>query len=402
MSKIKTILKTLRNDLSYRSAKRSILKNRIINKSKRVVFICQCESLWPKSEPVYLALKNKGIDCKLLVVEDLMSEKKEVSIFEKYNDDVVYYKNGIIDELNPKIVFYPRPYDHYLPKDVRTKNVVKKALIAYIPYYFYQRGGDNGLLKKTFSDRVCFYFADQKEAAEQYKNISAKGIKNGHLHCLEFGYPFFETIGKLFETSDLSKSAFIKNKEGLKILWTPRWEFEGENGGSNFLKYKDFIFDKFVNNKEYSFVFRPHPLLFDNFIKKGALSVEEKDSILNMLKESNNSNYDHSGDYLDTFMDCDILISDTSSMILEFASFGKPLLYCDSNDNEDSSSLWNEIIEKNYFIRNKEELIKCFDEVIKGENESKIQKRKMLSKEILDAHKNSAERIAEYIIKQLG
>ena len=121
-----------------------------------------------------------------------------------------------------------------------------------------------------------------------------------------------------------------------------------------------------------------------------------------MLKESNNSNYDHSGDYLDTFMDCDILISDTSSMILEFASFGKPLLYCDSNDNEDSSSLWNEIIEKNYFIRNKEELIKCFDEVIKGENESKIQKRKMLSKEILDAHKNSAERIAEYIIKQLG
>ena len=401
MSKIKLVLKKLRDDFYYKSAKKGILKNRKNNKSKTVVFVCQCESVWLKTEPVYLSLKKHGVKCVLLVVEDPLVEKKNSSIFDKYSHDIVKYHPGVIDELKPKILFYSRPYDHYLPKDIRTKKTVHKALLAYIPYYFHQLSIDDGLLEKRFANRISFFFADQKETANQYINLSKKGINQKILNCLEFGYPVFDSLESFKKGFNPKDSAFTKNRNAIKVIWTPRWEFEGTNGVSNFPKYSKYLFDTLINNDKYSFVFRPHPLMFNNFISNGIMSNEEKEALIERLEKSNNSVYDHSGNYLSTFLDCDFLISDSSSIIFEYASLNKPLLYCDSGDNDNCCEYWHKIMEANYFIKDEDELIECIENVT-NKNDDKINLRKQLADKVIKTHVGASDRIANYIIEQLG
>ena len=401
MNPVRKIAKAIRDNSSYKTAKRATKNVSKTNKSKRVVFICQCESVWLKSEPVYLLLKERGVDCKLLVVDDPAVEKRTESIFDKYRKDVVRYYPGVIDELNPRIVFYSRPYDHYLPKDIRSSAVVKKALLAYIPYYIYQNADDNGLLEKRFADRISFYFADQPESAKQFREICKKGLKSGHLHCLEFGYPFLETISELYKKGDTTNSAFTKNTNGIKVIWTPRWEYGGYYGGSNFLKYKDLIFDYFLNNDKYSFVFRPHPLMFNNFIKKGLITEQEKEELLKRIEESSNAVYDYSGDYIPTLIDADYLISDNSSIVLEFSTFNKPLLYCSPNIQKSLSEFWHQIIDCNFFITNAEKLKGIITILEKKKVDEKAKLRRKLSDNIYHKNHGSTKRIVDYIIEKL-
>lgn len=56
-----------------------------------------------------------------------------------------------------------------------------------------------------------------------------------------------------------------KQNQGLKIvLWTPRWSTDPYIGGSNFFNYKDIMTRLVKQNKNILFIFRPHPLMFEN------------------------------------------------------------------------------------------------------------------------------------------
>ena len=112
-------------------------KNDKMSNNGPIIFLCQFESIWNKSESVFLKLCEKGCNCKLLVINDKISFDNEKTIFErKYPDKVIYYKNGILNELHPSVVFYSRPYDHYLPCDLKSYSVIKKFNTAFIPYYY--------------------------------------------------------------------------------------------------------------------------------------------------------------------------------------------------------------------------------------------------------------------------
>lgn len=60
-----------------------------------------------------------------------------------------------------------------------------------------------------------------------------------------------------------------KGKKNKTFLWIPRWTTPADdNEKSTFLMYKDFLLNYFSNNAELSLIIRPHPLMFDNYIKK--------------------------------------------------------------------------------------------------------------------------------------
>ena len=130
-------------------------KNHKSNSS--VFFICQCEYIWNKSRPLYLELKNQGIDCKLFVIPDKININKEKTIFEsEFPQDVIKYSKNLLKKYKPGLVIYSRPYDILLPKDIQSKNVVKYTRTAFIPYYYSLEYDYKLLLGKKFLYNINF------------------------------------------------------------------------------------------------------------------------------------------------------------------------------------------------------------------------------------------------------
>ena len=335
------------------------------------------------------------------MVKDVIPFKGERSIFEEeFPDDVVFYKPGILKELKPRIVFYTRPYENYLPHDLVTKEVIKLADIAYIPYFYANCNSDASLMGERFSYHVKYFFADQKLIADSFVKTCKKRIDACLQYCLLLGYPQFEDELNYLKNSDLSHSAFTKNKKGLKVMWNPRWTVDEGIGGSNYFKYQKQMFDLLINNDKFSFVFRPHPLLFKNFIEKGSMSEKDKEDLLNRIKESSNSVYDNAGNYLDTMIDCDVLISDSSSLIPEFALLGKPVIYCSSEAVVGLADEFLELLDLNYVADNFKDIENELDIILSKKDEKKEAREAYFAKQ-RELHSHSIQDIASFIKNEL-
>lgn len=60
-------------------------------------------------------------------------------------------------------------------------------------------------------------------------------------------------------------------------MWTPRWTTNKKLGGSNFFVYYKLLLEYAEKNDDVDLLCRPHPLMFDNFLKTGEMKIEEID-----------------------------------------------------------------------------------------------------------------------------
>ena len=171
---------------------------------------------------------------------------------------------------------YSRPYDPYLPDDLKSYNVVKKYRTGFIPYYYALETDYKFSINDNFIRNIEYFFADQESTKKYFDTRRKKAIKKGYQHSYCYGYPALEDIILKIEDDSNKDNSIYKNKDRVNVMWTPRWTMDEKIGGSNFLKYYKELFGLFDNNSEYSFVFRPHPMLFDNFLEKNSLPIFEK------------------------------------------------------------------------------------------------------------------------------
>jgi len=97
------------------------------------------------------------------------------------------------------------------------------------------------------------------------------------------------------------------------------------------------------------------------------------DQSLNMI-------LDESAEYRDTFLTSDILVSDISSMLLEYLGTGKPIIY--THRINVFNDLGMKLSEGLYWVNNVMELKKTLDMLISG-NDPLLIKRQQLMSEIL-------------------
>lgn len=397
MIRIKKILKRIkRNAYSRRIGKYIKRHNRNKNTTGLILFICQFESIWNKTKGVYLECKRRNLNAKLLVVKDRISFANKDTIFERTCiEDVIYYKPGIIDELKPSMVFYSRPYDDYLPNDLRSNNVVKKTKTAFIPYYYALEEEYDHSLDYYFIGNIYCLFADQEATKKYFDGLFKRNIKKQLQFSYSLGYPALESLIERINNSEVKESIY-RNKGRINVMWTPRWTTSEALGGSNFLKYYKSMFEVMNNNSMYSFVFRPHPMLFDNFLKNNYISKNEYDEIINMITSSSNMFYDNTSDYFETFINTDILISDNSSIIIEYLLTGKPMIYCFNKSEFVFNKPMNDLLDVNYVVNNWEELKQCLDDLTRG-NDYKRDKRLELVERLKKENVGACKKIVDVI-----
>ena len=372
------------------------LKNKTCGNKVRVGFIVQMPEIWDKQEAVYEELlKRDSTEVFMFVVPPFDNAKREVTKNYENNYFLNQYPSAIkavdtkektIDLITYQLdyVFYQRPYDEYLPKQLRSYIVSAYSKCCYIPYGFsgadvFDEGNTN---RAFFRNIYCTFMESshmQKKLMRKYPISCRLGIR----HIEDLGYPSLEPY--------FNKKSFDELKS---ILWTPRWSYDSKLGGSHFVEYKDMPFTILEKHKDLRCVFRPHPLMFGELRFKKMMTEAE---IAEYISNAENCGivYD-TGTPIDAALDeADVLITDYSSIIIMYFLTGKPIIYCTSQI--ELNETFQKLSQYMYIAECEEDIYRYIDQLAQGEDYRKEERLKFISQEFAK-HVNSSKRIADRIV----
>lgn len=303
----------------------------------RVAFLLQCPEVWDKQEDIYEFMWNDSRFDPILVtlpdpsVRDWdsaplseMDRGADYLCKEKYADRIVVEgvdQSGHIADLQSlgfEYVFYQRPYDAKLPREYRSASVSAWSRVCHVPY---------GYILAPVYERLVFL-----ENEQFFRNASFTFHESNYMRALMVElwgrrpgakYRNFESLGY----PALGRYASISNDGGCcrRILWTPRWSLDETTGGSHFLSYKDEVLS--LVNSGLELRLRPHQLMWGELVSRGEMSEEEIDAYRTKMVSSGCSFSDNK-DCLADFEWSHVLITDFSSIVVEYFLTGRPIIYC--------------------------------------------------------------------------
>ena len=330
--------------ISYQKGTKNYAENiNKIKKSKdkmRVVFVLEYSEIWNSSKTVYEAInrmQNTEVWIYTLPKYPNIKDNPAFEFARKKNRNVIDGYDKInkkwidLQQLHPDYVFYTRPYAKEYPEQLRPAVVSRYTRICYIPYgYEFVKGYHLEIEYNMNFFPYCYMtFCDGDSSYEYCKKLA----RNETLRKIyNIGYPRFDVVNRL-KTSENAQG-----KEKFTILWTPRWSVESlANDGTSFFEFiNPFLnFFEMPRNKNLFLVIRPHPLMFENFLNLGVVSKIDVANLRHRIDLMKNVSFDDCENYLISGHNADLIISDFSSMLIEFLLLDKPIIYCGKSDNFD-------------------------------------------------------------------
>lgn len=381
--------------------KKKIKNDELLN----VVFIIQYIPGWNKLKPIYMKMKQDKRFNPIIVCVPLNIQNHEImdnngndtyEYFINHGYEAINALNGHnewydLKQLNPDYLFHSRPYNSFMPKSYISRKIVKFALICNVLYGLSLTKGIEPVLlnKDYFRDCFCYYALDTGEK-KYYENRFFLGIKLKVQKCFNYGGIGIEQM--LSAKTEKKKNEFRKT-----IIWTPRWSTDERIGGSNFFNYKETIFKLVDLHKDCLFIFRPHPLMFKNFISTGEMSLEEVQEFKQFCNNTVNVELDEKKEYFETFWQSDFLITDGSAIVPEYFSTGKPIIFCQSKISETNTKFYNDIISRCYEVYNENDLVKFFKQLLENDDVKQKARLDLISNTLIN-YKNNSERIINSLI----
>ena len=289
-------------------------------------------------------------------------------------------------------IFYPKPYPETVPVSLCVERVMQYAKPCYVPYGFSgtKYWDDVPLQYSDFFRHLYFFFPNSIHMMRLFqKSLSCgKLMECGLFHNLYLGYPALENA--LENGADGNRGA-----DGRKyILWTPRWSYRAQGGGSHFIEYKDKILEIQKSHTTENLLIRPHPTMLNELIRTGMFSKDLYDAYT-AEAERCGAAFDSNASVIDTMKKTKLLITDYSSIIIEFFLANLPIIYCDA-PNVELNEPFREIMETEYVVHNEEELEQAVkDFLLHGDR--KREQRLELIERYRGEHVGAAKRIVDAI-----
>lgn len=373
--------------------KKSIKRLKILSKIKpiqnrkiRVIFVVVNSNTWNKLKSLYHEmLNNDKIDVKIVCCPEPYKEDTSIT----YN----YFKNNGYDcidarvgegpwnalenkgkwfnlkNLEPDYVFYSEPYNMYLPKKYKSSEVSKYAKICNVMYAMTTTREFLEIRPSDFyRDVYCCYANNQDEL-----NYNINQFREQHnIGIQKTKYLGFLAFSDIYECKNKQSESWNFSKNKIRAIWTPRWTTDKTVGGSNFFKYKDILIKYTKNNEDVDMLFRPHPMALDNFVRTGEMSQDEVDQFKSICEITPNLSLDKEKSYTTTFWNSSFLITDISSIIVEYFVTGKPIIFCESSvTRQKHLPFFEKLINTCYVVKNENELINTINMLKKGQDKNK-------------------------------
>ena len=355
-----------------------------------VVFVCHMPALWSMFESIYSYLKSEPRFRVTVVALPYRHSTLPDGKFKDEGIETYLRSRGVMAltgydcqsgcwldplSLDPDYLFFQTPYQLF-DEQWSAERVSMACRICYIPYAtdIFRGGIDETIHPDGFFKYVYFFFKEgvlnRELFISRYPQLP-KWLDRDRIRIT--GQPKLDFISSPRTFSD----AIWKGGEatrGRRVLWTPRWNTS--DGVCHFFDYNEFLSNYFSARRDASFVFRPHPLCLQNFIKTGEMSEVEVATLVSSYKSSPNMVLDQGGGYHDTFMTSDLLVTDLSSMLLEYFATGKPVVYTHRHNR--FNALGERLAEGCYWARNQNELESTLDMLLSGKDPLKDRRKEII------------------------
>ena len=322
-----------------KKARRNTARHVSQNRPLRVLFLIQHPEMWNSEKSlVDELLRDPAFEPILLCLPKYSRQKTGGAIFSSQNAAFDFLAASGYQPVNafdgnwvslkaidPDFIFVQRPYTVELPRCYSFSRLRKLARIAYIPYSGRMTKGVHvGIeFNKDFLRHFSICFADCQDSFNFVNNWVTEHGLAGLKQVFEVGFPRFDLL-----KAPASEPAADHPKT--RFLWLPRWSLADYNDKSHFLDYIEPMLSYFAAHPDFELVIRPHPLMFTNFVRLGAMTEPQVQKLRDRIDALPNVSFDSEGDYLKTFRRTDVLISDVTSLLLEFFYTRKPVILCDT------------------------------------------------------------------------
>jgi hypothetical protein len=372
----------------------------------KVVFLAQETNIWPSLESVYHAFAGDSrCEAQLLYVPfEHRNNDKKIDSFTIYQNMGLPIKHcldyNLADE-SPDIVFFSKPYDG-IPMQFHIDNVdpvVQRSV--YIPYWVNWMAVQNLQFLIDYHYRMSLHDKAWKIFdAPDYVRISHAQYGSRKGENLELiGHPRFDAIGKLRDIrKDIPVSWDEKIDNKMAILWNTH-SYIKDDGWSTFATLGNQILEFFRTHQHFVLIWRPHPHFFNSLINGNVMAEEDVDALKTLVSSSNNIILDATPNYLYAFSVADALISDASSLLVEFLPTRKPILYTYNNS---SRFIVNEnLLPALYEASTWNDVEKFIQMLMDGKDHKAEERKKVVEKFMPNARKNVGELIMNKCIEDL-
>lgn len=390
------------------------LKNRDKKTSPiRVLFIVEENAKWGY-QSIYDILKNDDnfeilpILCYPIITKNRedYTQDENIEFFKSIGIESIDgcpEKNGKyipIDTFKPDIVFYQQPW--YVLDDWHPKNVSKYALTCIVSYGYSSIDVKSwgSIAVQKLSGNLWKMFCE----SPYHKIFYEKAAKIKHKDILKItGYPkmdyYKEPINPFFE--QLWKDSESKRP---RIIWAPHHSIDQRGlEMSNFMEHYKFFLDFAKNNRQYSFIFKPHPMLEFKCISEGFMTKDEYDKYIQDWKNLPNASVWNKGNYFDIFKTSDLLITDCSSFLGEYYFSKKPIIFLDKDSRCGFNKFGLKMKETFYSPKKLDEIPELIYDLLINKNDYKKEQRiKLIKQEYFYPTQGVGKMICEFIKKELN
>lgn len=332
----KYIKNKMQNNSLALSEKIKRIEEKEYTRKMKVAFILKYPEIWNSLKTVYESFeKDSFVELIIIAVpKRLNTEENEAYDFARqFCEKVIKCDDEHLinfEALNIDYIFYTRPYEKDYPVFLKPSIIAEYSKICYIPYGFEFVTGYHVEVEYNYNF-LPYSFMTFCEGRTSYNYCKKILPENSCNNLYLMGFPRFDLL-RMYENK--------KKNDKYTVLWTPRWSIERiANDGTSFFDFIEPLIGLFENGsmKKSQLIIRPHPLMFDNFIKNNVMSLEDINDLKNRIAKIQNICFDYNKDYLETASTADLIISDFSGMLIEFVMLNKPIIYCGKNDKFDET-----------------------------------------------------------------
>src|SRR5690606_26951717 len=189
-----------------------------------------------------------------------------------------------------------------------------------------------------------------------------------------------------------------------KIIYAPHHSLPKEALKiSTFHWNHDLILDAAKNNPNTQWIYKPHGRLKYVVEKNKVMTLSEYERYVAEWSGMENANVYDEGDYYDIFRTSDVLITDSGSFLGEYMPTGKPIIWLISDLAEvELNEVGSELSRGFYKVRNRDEFLDVFDDVVLRGNDPLKNLRAEIVKSAFFLKMKSAEAVKSYLSLEFG
>jgi hypothetical protein len=368
------------------------------NSKIKVLFLSQMPILWQSANSVWLEMKeDDSFDASIVQLPfhhknyteandgGRFLEGKSIPFKQHYNYD--------IDFENPDVIIFLSPYDSTKPKRYRVDELVKRfPKIVYIPYALGVAG--SYIIKYNFQLPIHYHAWKVFLRSSSFKDLFENNRLKERDNLVVVGHPKMDAI---FDLANHSVSTHLvkRIKNRTVFLWNPHHTLKEEEW-STFTEYCMPLINKIRERKNIFLIVRPHPFLFKNlrYTSDGKKILKD---FLSVAKNMSNVYIDSSGSYLDAFKLSHAMISDSSSLLMEYFPTKKPILYTPKIGGGGLNASGSALVEKLYQGTSENDIFGFIDMIEKGDDPMYDERTSSIDNFIYKVDGKAGYRIREHI-----